>query len=389
MRPWRESNSRLPRPKRGALSTELQGQLPKLLYFTSSSTFLPFLWYITYQMLAEREYPFQQKVVSLGGGTGHFAWLSGAVQLNLPEMITAIPATWDSGGSSGRLRVKEGILPPGDYMQCLLALMEDEDQRKEAIKILRDRSGGDPLVNLLAAKAEKAHHGVEGGIDGLRRLFRIRAKIVLPTLTDVDLNAKTKHGVVLEQEHTIDDKKNDKDFCLHDEISRIYLDPEAEANPRAVNEILNAQKVVTPPGSPYTSVFPHLLIEGIAESILESEAKLVVVGNLMTTPGEDHHLRKISRWLSVFQYYLGDKEWIAKTGRSRINYLVVNANHIDPEILNVYENHGQVPVEVDEEECRRLAPGLRVVSTELVEYDKPNHLLRHDSLKLAKTVLSL
>lgn len=332
---------------------------------------------------------YDQKVVSLGGGTGHFTWLRGAVKRNNPENITAIPATWDSGGSSGRLRVKEGVLPPGDYMQCLLALMESDDQLQEAIKILRDRSGGDPLVNLLATKAEKVHHSVERGIDGLRKLFIVMGKIIPVSLDDLDINTKTKYGRVIEKEDQIDSKKNEANFKLEDEISRTYFDTEAEVNPKALKAIQEADKIVIPPGSPYTSIFPHLHVTGIPQAIKSSKAELILTLNLMTTGGEDHHLYLASRWLRVYQYYLEDNEWIKQHGISRINYLIVNENHIDEEILEIYDTQGQKRVVVDEQECMKAAPGLKIVSRDLASYDKYSHLLRHDPLRLAEAVLSL
>ncbi|MFH0936809.1 MAG: 2-phospho-L-lactate transferase CofD family protein [Candidatus Daviesbacteria bacterium] len=330
-----------------------------------------------------------QKIVSIGGGTGHFTWLRGVVKCNEPQLNTAIVATWDSGRSSGQLRIQEGILPPGDYMQCLLALMENDGQLEEAFRILRDRSDvTHPLVNQFAAKAEKTHHGVEGGIEGLKKLFRVRGNIIPVSLIDTDLNAETKKGTSFAHEHEIDDMKNDPIY-LNDEILRIFLSPLPDANPKALQAIKEADKIVVAPGSPYTSIFPHLLVKNIPKAILNSSSKLVVVLNLMTTKGEDHHLTTASSWLKVFQYYLGDKEWIKKTGKSRINYLVVNENHIEKEVLNIYLHQGQKPVEIDGDKCQKLAPGIKIVATNLVSYDRYSHLLRHDPVKLAKTILAL
>ena len=330
-----------------------------------------------------------QKVVSLGGGTGHFIWLRGATNHNDPVRNTAIASTWDSGGSSGELRVKEGILPPGDYMQCILGMMEDEEQLQEAIIILKDRAGGHPLVNQLAAKAEKAHHGVEGGIEGLKKLFRVRGNIIPVSLLDVDLNSETKNGNCFNREHLLDKLKGDPKFSLEDEVSRIFLEPLPKANPKALEAILAADKIIFPPGSPYTSIFPHLLIDGIPQAIQKTKGKLVIALNLMTTKGEDHHLTTASRWLKVFQYYLGDGEWIKKTGKSRIDYLVVNENHVDPEIVSIYQSQGQRLIEVDESMCKEQAPGLKIIKAHLVEYDRYSHLITHNPEILAQTILNL
>src|SRR5439155_3881064 len=61
------------------------------------------------------------KIVTLGGGTGHFALIGGLKKLNDPDLITAVTGATDSGGSSGGLRSDLGVLPPGDARQCLLA----------------------------------------------------------------------------------------------------------------------------------------------------------------------------------------------------------------------------------------------------------------------------
>lgn len=335
------------------------------------------------------KHKYSQNIVSPGGGTGAFTWWSGASLLNHPTKNTAIVGTWDSGGSSGELRVNEGILPPGDYMQCLLAMMEDQNQREEAILILRDRSSGHPIVNLLGTYAEKYHHSVQGGINGLRQLFRVRGNIIPVSLTDIHLFSETKNGKKYCNEHEIDEIKDDPGFKFEDKISRIYFDVKPEVNPEALNSLKKADKIVIPPGSPYTSIFPHLLIPGFSNAILESKAKLVVVLNLMTTSGEDHHLNYASRWLHVFQYYLGDFEYIKKHKKSRIHSMVVNKNNLSKEIIEIYKNKGQAPIRVDEQKCAKQAPGMKIITKQVADYDKDTNLFRHNPIKLAEVVLSL
>lgn len=335
------------------------------------------------------KHKYNQYIVAPGGGTGAFTWWSGASLLNNPSKNTAIFGTWDSGGSSGELRVNEGILPPGDYMQCLLAMMEDPMQRQEAILILRDRSSGHPIVNLLGAYSEKHHHGIQGGINGLKTLFRVKGNIFPVSLTDIHLLSETKTGKKYSNEHEIDEIKDDPSFKELDKISRIYFDVKPEANPDALVAFKKADKIVIPPGSPYTSIFPHLLVPGIANAILESKAKLIVVLNLMTTTGEDHHLNYASNWLKVFQYYLGDFEYIKKNRKSRIQKLVVNQNHLTKETLEIYKHKGQTPIKVDEVRCLKQAPGIKIISKQVADYDKDANLLRHDPVKLAEVVLSI
>jgi uncharacterized cofD-like protein len=56
------------------------------------------------------------KVVTIGGGSGQFALLSGLRDHDGIE-ITAVVSMVDSGGSTGRLRDELGILPPGDVLK--------------------------------------------------------------------------------------------------------------------------------------------------------------------------------------------------------------------------------------------------------------------------------
>jgi uncharacterized cofD-like protein len=342
------------------------------------------LWYINKCM-----FKYDQSVIAFGGGTGAYTWWSGATLLNNPEKNTAVFGTWDSGGSSGELRVNEGILPPGDYMQCLVAMMEDLQQRQEAILILKDRSNGHPLVNLLGAVSEKNHHGIQKGIEGLTKLFRIKGKILPISLTDIHLCSETKNGKNFLNEDEIDKTKNDPKFSNSDKICRIYFDIKPEINPEVIKQIKLADKIVITPGSPYTSIFPHLLVPELANSILASKAKLVIILNLMTTQGEDHHLKTASDWLSVFQYYLDDFNWIKKTGKSKIDYLIVNNNGLDKEILEIYQNKGQNPIGLDAKVCCKQAPGMKTIVKKIAEYDKNTNLFRHNPQKLAEVVLSI
>src|SRR6185369_14338782 len=72
------------------------------------------------------------RVVSIGGGTGLSALLTGLKRYAHPANegdpwldITAIVTVTDDGGSSGRLRREFDVLPPGDIRNCMVALAED------------------------------------------------------------------------------------------------------------------------------------------------------------------------------------------------------------------------------------------------------------------------
>jgi uncharacterized cofD-like protein len=58
-------------------------------------------------------------IVTIGGGSGQYALLSGLRQL-AGIRISAVVSMMDSGGSTGRLRDELGTLPPGDILKCIL-----------------------------------------------------------------------------------------------------------------------------------------------------------------------------------------------------------------------------------------------------------------------------
>src|SRR5437899_10897912 len=77
------------------------------------------------------------RIVALGGGTGLSTLLRGLKELVIRRTdehasterpiadLAAIVTVTDDGGSSGRLRRENRILPPGDIRNCIVALSTD------------------------------------------------------------------------------------------------------------------------------------------------------------------------------------------------------------------------------------------------------------------------
>ncbi len=328
-----------------------------------------------------------QKIVTFGGGTGQFHLLSGLRELNNTKFITAVAGTWDSGGSSGRLRTELGVLPPGDIRRCLLALMEDERQRYVAQRLFDDRlediAGplkGHSFGNLMTARLDNIYRGQDRGMEAERELFRVQAKIMPISLTDVQLVAETSKGVQIVGETNIDKRVKNRNYDPEDKIVRIYFDTRADPNPDVIKEIKEAEKIIFSPGDFYTSILPHLLVDEVREAIIKSKAKLIFVINLATKPGETDSF-KASDFLKSFLFYLDMP--------GRLNYIVVNDNHLDREILEIYKEEGQNLVEIDEDEILKLEPKVKIIRGKISKYFKKEHLLRHDPIKLSSTILNL
>ncbi|MCX6704391.1 MAG: YvcK family protein [Candidatus Woesebacteria bacterium] len=334
-------------------------------------------------MIAQRKY--KEKIVTFGGKTGHFQLLNGLKKFNDASLITAVVGTWDSGGSSGILRSELGVLPPGDIRACLLALMEDDEQQKVAQRLFDDRlkevSGplkGHSLGNLIGVRLDHIFHGQDRGTDAERVLFRIKAQVLPATLTDLNLVGMTKKGNEINGEANIDKRKEKPDFEPKDRITRIYFTTHADSNPRVLEVIRKADKIVFAPGDLYTSVLPHLLIDGVSEAIQKSKAKVYFVLNLIEKEGETDYF-KASDFVKAFNFYLGNSR--------RLNFLIANNKKFDSEIVKVYEGEKKKAIVLDPVLCKKAAPNLKIIKENLGEYLKKDHLLRHNSENLALTIL--
>lgn len=332
-----------------------------------------------------KKFKYGVNIVTFGGGTGQYHLLSGLREVNKNEKITAVAGCWDSGGSSGRLRTEMGVLPPGDIRRCMLALMEDDMQRSVAQRLFDDRledvAGplkGHSFGNLLTARLDDIFRGQDRGINAERALFRVDANVMPVSLSSVQLMAETINGTQISGETNIDLRAKDKNFDEKDKIVRIYFDTKADGNPELIRAIKKAEKIVFAPGDLYTSVLPHLLVDDVRKAILRSKAKLIFILNLVTKPGETDSY-KASDFVRSLIFYLDSPE--------RLNYIIANENHLDKEILKIYKAEGQNPVEIDDEEIRKIAPKAKIIRAGISKYFKKDHLLRHDPQKLALTIL--
>ena len=263
--------------------------------------------------------------------------------------------------------------------------MESEEQRQVAQRLFDDRleevSGpmkGHSLGNLIAARLEHIFKGQDRATNAAIALFRIRAKMLPVSLTDLQLVAETEKGVIIEGETNIDNRGIRKDFDPKDKIARVFFNTRADSNPAVLEAIGQAEKIVFAPGDLYTSILPHLLVDGIQEAILASKAKLFFVLNLTTKKGETDFY-KASDYLKGLLFYLGDV--------NRLDYLIANKNYIDKEILEIYKKVGQDLVELDEKVCKKLAPKAKIVKANLARYMRKQHFFRHNPEKLASIIL--
>lgn len=315
------------------------------------------------------------KVVVLGGGTGIYAVLTGLRRYT--SNITAVVSMSDNGGSSGRLRDEFGYLPPGDVRRCLVALASDEDAMllRQLFEYRFDRGvglNGHTFGNLLITALTDILGATDKAIDEAGHLLRIRGCVLPVTLVDTTLCALLTDDHEICGETDIDIRKEHHDVP----ISRVYLRPQADANPAVLGAIGNADLIVLGPGDLYTSVVPNLLVSGVSEAIAASRAKRVYVCNVMTKHGETDNFAA-SDFIREINRYLGADDVL--------DCAVLNYHEALPlELYKRYKQEGSEPVTIDLGKCYESVPQLAIRALTAT-----GELVRHDPDRLAATLLGL
>ena len=259
-----------------------------------------------------------KKIVCIGGGTGVSTVLFGLKKY--PVELSAIISVFDDGGSSGKLREKLGVLPPGDARQCIDALAGRDD----ALDLFHYRfeTGelkGHNLGNLLISAAERICGNFEQAIDKIGKVIKMKGKVLPITLAQAKLKAGLNNNKIISGEDAIVKCSQLSKIGL----KKLFLEPEAEANPSAILAIKKADLIIIGPGKFYTSIIPNFLVKGIIEALRKSVAKKVFICNLMTQEGNTDGFL-VEDFVKSLEDYLGKKT---------LNYIVFNTKKLAPALL--------------------------------------------------------
>lgn len=312
------------------------------------------------------------KIVVIGGGTGLSTMLRGLKSYT--SNITAIVTVADDGGSSGFLRETLGMLPPGDIRNCILALADTEPVMEELLQY-RFNEGmlkGQSFGNLFLAAMNGISDNFEEAIKKMSDVLAVTGKVFPVTLADVKLFAELEDGIVIEGESNIPKREGHKDAA----IKRVFLKPE-KVSPleEAISAIDEADAIILGPGSLYTSIIPNLLVEGITEHIVNSDAMKIYVSNIMTQPGETTGY-SVSDHINAI---------IKHSCNGIIDHVIINNGEIPKWLYGKYIEDGASEVLIDREKI--LDMDIDIVEDNLVYIYK--NLVRHNSGKLAYIIMEL
>jgi uncharacterized cofD-like protein len=301
-------------------------------------------------------------VVAVGGGHGCSRSL--AALGRLPVRRSAVVTVADDGGSSGRLRRDHDVVALGDLRMALLALASGD---REITALARRRFGrgelaGHSLGNLLLLGLLEEHDGdLIAAIEAFGTLIGAQGRVLPATTVPVTLVAETASGEV----------EGQAAVAVTTRIRRVRIDPsDAPAAPGVLGALRTADLVLLGPGSLYTSILPNLLVDGVAETLAETTALVVMVGNLREQPGETEGMDLADHLEALRQHVPG----------LRIDVLV--AHERTPPFGSSPLSSARAPLPIDD--ARLVGRVGRVLRADLGD-----ELDGHDPARLADVVASL
>lgn len=312
-----------------------------------------------------------KRIVCLGGGIGTSNLIRGLKKYN--PHITVITSMADDGGSSGRLRKAYGILPPGDMISCIAALIDDDN--KELASLLtyrfpgasRDNKAidGHKFGNILMLAEMLRTKDVYQALAVTKRMFGVTADIFPATDERIHLSAITQDGRQVHTETTLD-------LSLYAEpygLKKIYLRPKApRVNPKVIQAIKKADVIISGPGDLYTNQLPVLIIPEIKKAVLEAKCQKIFILNIANKPFETKGFT-LKDFVQAFTEHLGIFPFDT----------VIGNNNITNKIPRTYR-YRYIAIETG---VKKDFP-FTLVKKDLVSDDFP---IYHDSEKLAKAVV--
>jgi uncharacterized cofD-like protein len=306
------------------------------------------------------------RVVVIGGGTGLSVALRGLK--GLTNNLTAIVTVADDGGSSGRLRRDLGILPPGDFRNCMVALADVEPLMEDLFQYRFDHGGeleGHSFGNLFIVAMREVTGSFERALEESSRVLAVRGRVLPSTLADVQLCAEMDDATTVCGESAITKSIRG--------VQRVFLQPDhPRAYPEAIQAIYDADLIVVGPGSLYTSVLPNLLVGGICDALMRARAFKVYVCNVATQPGETDDY-SIGDHIEALRSHMPGRE---------LPFHHVLANSLVG--LPMPPSGKVLPVSANG--LSRDLPEDTVLYADVVDVNNP---VRHDSVKLAEALLKL
>ncbi|HWS49039.1 MAG TPA: 2-phospho-L-lactate transferase CofD family protein [Candidatus Methanoperedens sp.] len=311
------------------------------------------------------------KICTIGGGTGMPVINEALVKAGFSG-IKSIVTTFDNGGDTGRLITDERgqILANSDYWRSLISLWKDGEQKKIWVDMLRYRDGrarnfGNIFFQFMSEKS-----GSLADVDVLFKnltLADLKGEVIPISLSPASICMETKSGKKYIGEHFLDDLRMSRDY-----VTKLWLDPKVEANPEAIEAMLNAEVIIVCPGSVYGSLITNFLTKGICEAFTKSKAKKILMVNIMSSANEGD-VKNQNDYLNLYKKFLDiDFDVLLMADLKKLDSSKLK------KVMDFYDMENSEHIEYVEEANKNT------VLTDIATIDEVNWRLRHSKLKLAR-----
>lgn len=307
----------------------------------------------------------KKRIVVIGGGTGLSTVLRGLKTHKFD--ITAIVTVADDGGSSGRLRDDYDIPPPGDVRNVIAALSDIEPLVEQMFqyRFSSENSatlGGHSLGNLMLTALTEITGDFNLAVAEMSKVLKVHGKVIPAANKKITLHAELESGEYIEGESRIPEANSP--------IKRVFLSPkDVEPLPSAIKAIKCADIILIGPGSLYTSIIPNLLVEGIANAVINAKAEKIYVCNLMTQRGETIGYAASDHVRAIHEH----------TGAAFIDAILINNVELPCNVRELYLEENAEPVVFDIANLEKM--NLRIMKEEIALVK--NGTVRHHALNVA------
>ncbi|MBR6766414.1 MAG: YvcK family protein [Clostridia bacterium] len=308
-----------------------------------------------------------KKIIVFGGGTGLSCLLSGLKLF--PVDVSTVITVSDNGSSTGVLKRELDIPAVGDVGKVLISMANVDEDFKNLLGYRFDRDGSlhnHPVRNIMLAALIDLKGNLTEATRYMCKLLNIKGEVLPLTEDRVELIGEGKGHAFIGEEEVSQNIRN---------IVKLSYDRDVHVSHEVVSKIEEADLIVFSPGSLYTSILPHLIVDEVVHAIGRAKAPVMYVSNLVTQPGETDNY-SVSDHLKVMNRYMGNR---------KIDIVVANNRQIEENVRENYlRTEDKTVVSLDREEIENL--GAQIIEDDILFLD--NGKIRHDALKTAFLIFS-
>ena len=323
----------------------------------------------------------KKHIVTLGGGSGSNAVLSGLVSYDAYS-VTALVTMADDGGSTGVLRDEMQVQSVGDARQAIAALAQGDEEIRRLFQY-RFHDGpckGHSLGNIMLAAGEQLFGSFEQSVSCLSRMLQTHGTVVPITNDSPRIQATLQSGEIIHGEGEI----YTRSYPRGEQLS-ISFTHKTTIAPRAKEALESADAVVITPGTYYCTLLPVLMVSGVAAILQSKHVPIVIVLNCLNRAGHTEG------WTAQ-DYVLGLERVLGR----QCTHIIMNSEQLTPEQRAQYDLDAHPELTIED----NLGDDSRVIRAPVLSHDTVHRsstdvlathraFIRHDSKKVAAVITSL